>query len=147
MNQVIKTHHAPGLWITLRGMAVVAWALTADYGHGLRVATGALWRGYRQQRAELAAFERANPVSAWPTDDELAEQMRGGVLEDMGREFGRPGWLSATVLALVISLALVDIVDGWATLQAMLAGLAEQWRWVLVVLAGLAAGVYRLWRR
>lgn len=89
----------PSLWGTVRAIGVCTWALWADY---------------LQARRELAEFERAHLVPDTTPAAEL-DKLDESALESFAREFGRPGWLSLTALALVISVVGIDLVDGWQT--------------------------------
>lgn len=116
---VIDTRSAPGLLVTLRAITVCAWAQVADATHGVRATTAALWRQYRAAQAEERAWaqlHQAEPLpTGWPLDEQ-AEQLDESAIESLAREFGQPAWLSATLLALVMAGALVDLVDGWPLL-------------------------------
>lgn len=113
---VIDTRSAPGLLVTLRAITVCAWAQVADATHGVRTTTATLWRQYRLARAEERAWAVQHQAEPVPSDWPQAEQLDESALESLASAFGRPVWLTGSLLALVMAGALVDMVDGWPLL-------------------------------
>ena len=114
MSTVIRTQN-PLLPATLRAIAVCWWALLADCLVGMRGVAGQLWAGYRQACAE----QRAAQMAAADEVDELLAQLDerdASPLDEFAREFGRPGWLSATVMAVVVSAVAIELLGGWQLL-------------------------------
>lgn len=107
---IIRTRN-PLLPATLRAIAVCWWSLLADCLGGLRAVTAALWADYRLARAEqrAQAADRAEMLAVL----DLRDDHHDGAIETLAREFGRPGWLSAIALALVVAAMVVDVADGW----------------------------------
>ena len=111
---IIRTCN-PSLPVTLRAIAVCAWALAVEFYTALRISSSYLWADYRLARSEARAFNAAHPRKPDPVDEQLA-QLDESALESFAREFGRPGWLSATVMALVVSAVVIELLDGWPML-------------------------------
>lgn len=118
MQSQIQTRTC-SLNMTLSAIAVCWWALAADFACGLRAVTAELWGNYRQDRRERRQFEMTHPVTAGPvlsSSFERFEQFEQSALDTVACEIGQPAGLWLAVVVVIVAVAFISVVDGWALL-------------------------------